>query len=215
MSQTRRTRIQIRNEAKILKAAQEVFAAYGFHGATVERVAAKADMSQPNVHHYFKTKADLYIAVLDQTLDIWMEPLSGLDPDGEPQAELRSYIARKMELARQLPNASRIFANEILQGAPVLEPHLKNRVKSDVDQWATVIRHWISLGKLRDVDPYHLIFLIWAATQHYSDFMPQIKAVMGVRTFTKAHFAAAETSIVTIILRGLIPDARPLPPNGA
>jgi TetR/AcrR family transcriptional regulator len=205
MSENKRTRIQIRNEEKILAAAQDVFATYGFHGATVERVASLAEMSQPNVHHYFKTKADLYIAVLDQTLEIWMEPLGGLNPDGEPEAELRSYIARKMELARQLPQASRIFANEILQGAPVLGPHLKSQVKSAVDAWAVVIRHWISLGKLREVDPYHLIFLIWAATQHYSDFMPQIKAVMGLQKFTRAHFAAAEASITTIILNGLLP----------
>jgi TetR/AcrR family transcriptional regulator len=206
MLEKKRTRIQIRNEEKILEAAQSVFAAYGFHGATVEKVAALADMSQPNLHHYFKTKADLYIAVLDRTLDIWIEPLGGLDPNGDPATELSNYIGQKMDMARRHPIASRLFANEMLQGAPILEPHLKSRVKAAVEDWVVVVRLWIRAGKLRDVDPYHLIFMIWATTQHYSDFLPQVRAVMGVSRFTKAHFEAAKTSIVDIVLRGLIPD---------
>jgi TetR/AcrR family transcriptional regulator len=53
------------------------------------------------------------------------------------------------------------------------------------------------------VDPYHLIFMIWGATQHYSDFMPQIRAVTGTR-FKKADFEAARNSICSIILRGVL-----------
>jgi len=206
MPEKKRTRIQIRNEEKILEAAQSVFAAYGFHGATVEKVAALADMSQPNLHHYFKTKADLYIAVLDRTLDIWIEPLGGLDPNGDPATELSNYIGQKMDMARRHPIASRLFANEMLQGAPILEPHLKGRVKAAVEDWVVVVRQWTAAGKLRDVDPYHLIFMIWATTQHYSDFLPQVRTVMGVSRFTKAHFEAAKTSIIDIILSGLIPE---------
>src|SRR3546814_4894877 len=83
----KRTRIQARNEQRILDAAQEVFADYGFHGATIDKVAGKADMSQPNLHHYFKRKSDLYDAVLVPTLAIWLRPLPDLNPDGEPRSE--------------------------------------------------------------------------------------------------------------------------------
>lgn len=215
MTEKKRTRIQIRNEQKILQAAQEVFANYGFHGATVEKVASLADMSQPNLHHYFKTKADLYIAVLDQTIDIWIEPLGGLDPDGDPATELRRYISQKVEMARKYPVASRVFANEMLQGAPILESHLKGRLKEIVEEWVVVIRKWVADGKLRDVDPYHLIFMIWGTTQHYSDFMPQVKAVMGLSRFTQAHFSAVEESICGIILQGILPPAAAASPREA
>lgn len=198
------SRIKQRNEARILDAAQHVFAAHGFHGATIDAVAERAGMSQPNLHNYFKTKADLYAAVLDQTLSLWLELIDDLDAAGDPAAELRRYIAQKMEASRQHPEASRVFANEILQGAPVLKNHLKTRTRDNVRQFAAVIEAWVAAGRLRPVDPYHLIFLIWAGTQHYADFSAQIKLIMDVPKLTRSHFTAAEESIVSIILDGLI-----------
>lgn len=203
METTGRSRIQIRNGKKILEAGEQVFAQFGYHGATLEKVAELADMSQPNLHHYFKTKADLYLAVINELLTVWLEPLNAMDPSGEPEAELKAYINRKMELARIYPNASRIFAHEILLGAPVLQPILDTQVKAVVDHGAETIRKWVAAKRLKPVDPHHLIFMIWGATQHYADFMPQIRAVTG-RRFTKADFEAARESICEIILRGVL-----------
>lgn len=198
------SRIKQRNEARILDAAQHVFAANGFHGATIDAVAERAGMSQPNLHNYFKTKSALYAAVLEQTLGLWLELIDDLDADGDPGTELRRYIAQKMEASRQFPEASRVFANEVLQGAPVLKVHLKTRTRDNVRQFAAVIEAWVAAGKLRPVDPYHLIFLIWAGTQHYADFSAQIRLIMDVPKLTKGHFAAAEASICEIIVGGLL-----------
>ena len=200
-----KTRIQARNEARILDAAQEIFAEAGFRGATVDQIAAKAGMSKPNLHYYFKRKRDLYVAVLRRTLDLWLEPLEELDPEGDPEAELRHYIARKLYLSRVNPMASRVFANEILQGAPLLGDYLAGDLRALVRRKAEVIRHWIAAGKLNPVDPYHLIFLIWAATQHYADFAPQVTAVTGVKKLSEKHFDAVEESLCQIIFHGLLP----------
>lgn len=197
------SRLKLRNAAKILDAAQYIFAAYGYHGATIDKVAERAGMSQPNLHNYFKTKADLYSAVLDQTLTLWLDLIDDLDADGDPLAELRRYIAQKMELSRRFPEASRVFANEILQGAPVLKTLLKTRVRANVRHFAEVVEGWVAAGKIRAVDPYHLVFLIWSATQHYADFGAQIRAIMDVPKLTKAHFAAAEESISGLITAAL------------
>ncbi len=200
-----KTRIQMRNEARILDAAEHVFAEHGFRGATVDRIAARAGMSKPNVHYYFKRKADLYFAVLMRILEIWLAPLKDLDPGGDPARELRHYIAAKLRFSRDNPIASRIFATEILQGAPVLERYLGEDLRRLVERKAKVIRHWIDTGKLNDVDPYHLVFLIWAATQHYADFAPQVTAVMGRKTLGKDEFERIEDSLCKIILSGLLP----------
>lgn len=203
----KKTRIQKRNERKILDSAEEIFAEYGFGGATVDLISDKAQISQPNLHYYFKTKKTLYIAVLNRVLESWVTPLSTLDPDGDPATELSRYIAEKMEMTRRHPAASRVFANEILHGAPELETYLRTDLKQTVDRKAHVIRHWTQSGKLVDVDPYHLIFLIWAATQHYADFLPQVKAVLDIKRLNKAEFKAIETSLCTIILNGILPRA--------
>jgi TetR/AcrR family transcriptional regulator len=201
-----KTRIQLRNEARILDAAQEVFATYGYHGATIDEVAERAGISKPNLHYYFKRKRDLYLAVLRRTLEIWLVPLRELDPAGDPAVEIGNYIAQKVQLSRRFPAASRVFANEIVQGAPFLKGYLQTNLREVVDRKAAVIQHWIDQGELAPIDPYHLIFLIWAATQHYADFVPQIKAVMNVPRLNQAHFRKVEQSLSRIILHGVLAE---------
>ncbi len=203
-----KTRIQVRNESRILDAAQDVFAERGFRGATVDLIAERAGMSKPNLHYYFPRKLDLYLAVLRRTLDAWLEPFIELDPQGDPRRELRRYIARKLVLSRDNPTASRVFANEILQGAPMLGDYLAGDLKDLVDRKAQVIRQWAADGKIRPVDPYHLVFLIWAATQHYADFAPQVTAVMGKTSLGPKDFQAVEESLCAILLDGLLPRGK-------
>jgi TetR/AcrR family transcriptional regulator len=201
-----KTRIQLRNEERILDAAQEVFATYGYQGATIDEVAERAGISKPNLHYYFKRKRDLYLAVLRRTLEIWLVPLRELDRTGDPAVEIGNYIAQKVELSRRYPAASRVFANEIVQGAPFLKGYLQTNLREVVERKAAVIQHWIDEGKLAPIDPYHLIFLIWAATQHYADFIPQIKAVMNVSRLNQAHFRKVEQSLSRIILHGVLAE---------
>jgi len=201
-----KTRIQLRNEERILDAAQEVFATYGYHGATIDEVADRAGISKPNLHYYFKRKRDLYLAVLRRTLEIWLVPLRELDRTGDPAEEIGNYIAQKVQLSRRFPAASRVFANEIVQGAPFLKRYLQTNLRDVVERKAAVIQHWIDEGKLAPIDPYHLIFLIWAATQHYADFIPQIKAVMNVSRLNQAHFRKVEQSLSRIILHGVLAE---------
>lgn len=201
----KKTRIQAINEARILDAAQEIFAAYGFHGATIDRIAEKAEMSKPNLHYYFKRKTDLYVAALRRTLEVWLAPLSHLDASGDPAVELKKYIKEKVEMTRTAPIASRVFANEILQGAPFLRQYLETDLRSLVEQKTDVFRRWTAEGRMRPVDPYHLLFLIWAATQHYADFQPQVLAVMNRKRMTRQDYADIGDSLCSIILEGVLP----------
>ena len=201
-----KTRIQLRNEERILDAAQEVFATYGYQGATIDEVADRAGISKPNLHYYFKRKRDLYLAVLRRTLEIWLVPLRELDRTGDPAVEIGNYIAQKVQLSRRFPAASRVFANEIVQGAPFLKGYLQTNLREVVERKAAVIQHWIDQGTLAPIDPYHLIFLIWAATQHYADFIPQIKAVMNVPRLNQGHFRKVEQSLSRIILHGVLAE---------
>jgi TetR/AcrR family transcriptional regulator len=196
------TRIQARNKETILAAALDVFSASGFRGATVDQIAAKSEMSKPNLLYYFRRKEDIYVALLEHTLTDWLEPLRALDPHGDPLAELSRYIAVKLEMSDANPKASRLFANEILHGAPMIEKFLKGPLKLLVSEKATVIQSWIVQGKLAPVDPYHLIFAIWAITQHYADFAVQVDAVMG----HKVGPSSAQHAVTEILLRGLKPE---------
>ena len=193
------TRIQARNKEVILDAALDIFSASGFRGATVDQIASKSDMSKPNLLYYFRRKEDIYVALLEHTLTDWLKPLAELNPSGDPLTELSRYISAKMEMSEANPKASRLFANEILHGAPMIEKFLKGPLRQLVNEKAQVIQSWIAAGKLAPIDPYHLIFAIWAVTQHYADFSVQVDAVLGRREDIKS----AQKAVLEILLRGL------------
>ncbi|WP_137700632.1 TetR family transcriptional regulator C-terminal domain-containing protein [Marimonas lutisalis] len=173
------TRIQRKNTAAILDAALEVFSAHGFRGATVDQIAKAAGLSKPNLLYYFPSKEAIHAALLDGLMETWLDPLRAMDEAGDPLEAVLGYVRRKLEMSRDFPRESRLFANEIIQGAPRIGPNLSGELKELVDQKAEVIRHWIEDGKIAEINPHHLIFSIWALTQHYADFDVQVHAVLG------------------------------------
>ncbi len=203
LSQRKRTRIQIQNEARIVAAALDVFAAQGYRGSTVEQIARNAGMSKANVLYYFHTKDDIYAAVLSRTLHVWLEPLEQLEPDGDPIEQIWQYTRQKLQLSRDAPHASRLFANEILQGGNAVGPFLQSELKTLVDAKCQIIQDWIDQGRLAAVSPLHLLFLIWASTQHYADFQPQIHALHTGDE--NSLYQQAEHTLRLIITQGLKP----------
>lgn len=199
----KRTRIQAEKEATILDAGLEVFSTFGFRGATIDQIASLAGMTKPNLLYYFRRKQDIYLAVLQRTLDMWLQPLRELDAAGDPTTEIMAYIDRKLELSRDNPTASRLFAMEVLQGADVLGRVLSTDLKRLVDEKADVIRGWIDAGRIAPVDPHHLIFMIWATTQHYADFETQIRALKGATVAEPREFDAARDILTAMFIKGL------------
>ncbi|MDO5630356.1 MAG: TetR family transcriptional regulator C-terminal domain-containing protein [Paracoccus sp. (in: a-proteobacteria)] len=173
------TRIQQKNRDLILQAALDAFSAQGFRGATLDQIAESAGLSKPNVLYYFSSKDEIYRTLLTILLDTWLAPLRELNPQGDPMGEVLSYVRAKLDLSRDYPRESRLFANEILQGAPHLSELLGGGLRSLVDEAVTTLAAWIEQGRLAPVDPHHLIFSIWALTQHYADFEVQVRAVLG------------------------------------
>lgn len=172
------SRIQLRNRGLILEAALEVFSKHGFRGATLDQIADKAGLSKPNILYYFDGKADIHVTLLNQLMDTWLDPLRELDPSGDPLEEILRYVRRKLEMSHEFPRESRLFANEILQGAPRMGPHLESGLKPLFDEKVAVIQAWADAGQLASVDPRHLIFSIWATTQHYADFDAQVQVLL-------------------------------------
>ncbi|MGF7004774.1 TetR family transcriptional regulator C-terminal domain-containing protein [Aminobacter sp. BE322] len=200
-----RTRIQKEKREVILEAALEVFSANGFRGSTIDQIAEAAGMSKPNLLYYFRRKEDIHETLMHRLLDTWLAPLKELDNIGDPMTELRSYIRRKLEMARDYPRESRLFANEILQGAPRIMPMLEGELKELVDEKVEVIKGWMRSGKIARTDPWHLIFAIWATTQHYADFDVQVRAVLGQDRGGDGRFEDAARFLEQLFLEGLRP----------
>ena len=174
-----RTRIQTKNRETILDAGLEVFSTHGYRGATLDQIADVAGLSKPNLLYYFASKEAIHVEVLSQLLDTWLDPLRRMNSDGDPIEELLGYVRAKLELSRDYPRESRLFANEILQGAPRMRNAIEGDLKALVTEKSAVLLAWMDQGRIARVHPVHLIFSIWALTQHYADFDVQVRAVLG------------------------------------
>lgn len=179
VAKPKRTRIQREKRELILRAALDVFAADGLRGATLARIAEEAGMSKPHVVYYFGSKEAIYVELLESLLETWLSPLRDMSAKGDPLAEILTYVRRKLRMSCEMPRESRLFASEILQGAPHTQEQLSGGLKALVDEKAALIARWSADGRLAPIDPHHLIFSIWAMTQHYADFDVQVRAVLG------------------------------------
>ncbi len=199
----RQGQIRQANQSTILRAAERVFARAGFEGATMADIAEEAGLPKANLHYYFGNKRDLYRAVLDAVLHDWLAPLDAITPEADPAQALGSYIRLKMALSAERPDASRVFANELLHGAPVVGETLHTELRAMVLDKARVIDGWIAAGRMAPVDSTHLFFTIWAATQTYADFDVQMRAVLSEgRPLTAADQQRATQHVLTMVLRG-------------
>ena len=187
----------------ILTAALNTFSQYGIHGTRLDQVAELAGVSKTNLLYYFPSKEALYVAVMQQILDIWLAPLRAFREDLAPLVAISEYIRLKLEVSRDYPQASKLFCLEMLQGAPLVMDELTGDLKTLVADKSAIIAAWVKSGKLAPIDPHHLIFMIWAATQHYADFATQVEAVTGKTLRDEAFFQQTVENVQRIIIDGI------------
>ena len=202
--QRSKTRLGLANIDKILDSALSAFATHGLRGTRIDQIAEAAGMSKTNLLYYFNNKDALYEAVLTRTLEVWLAPLSELDATRDPAAALAAYIEQKLECSRRYPEASRLFAIEIMQGAQHLKSVLAMDLTEMVKRKSAIINGWVAEGKLRPVQPHHLLFMIWATTQHYADFAAQIGVLTGKDLSDEAFYQETLGSVTDTILRGVL-----------
>ncbi|WP_304307196.1 HTH-type transcriptional regulator RutR [Pseudacidovorax intermedius] len=192
----------------ILSAALGLFSRYGLHGTSVDQVAARAEVSKSNLLYYFANKEELYVSVLRELLHVWLEPLRGFSAEQDPREAIASYIRRKLIISRDQPDASRLFCLEMIQGAPLLREELALELRTLVERKSEVIGEWVRSGRLRPVAPHHLIFGLWALTQHYADFAVQVQAIAGRTLQDSAFFEETVENVQRLVLDGIcVPDA--------
>lgn len=196
--------IRKRNCTRILAAAARVFAEKGLEGATTQAIAELAGLPKSNLLYYFKTKEQLYRSLLEEHVRAWLSAFGRFGVGDDPALALESYVLDKVRMSFEHPDASRIFAREMISGGHHLRDFLEGELRPWVEERTQVMRVWIAQGRMHPVDPHHLLFTIWAATQTYADFAPQIAAVQGAPPDAQAQEAIAR-SVAGFVLRASIP----------
>jgi len=196
--------IREENELIILIAAEKIFARHGLKGATTKQIADMAKLPKSNIHYYFHTKLNLYRYVLESILVDWMKAADTFDTFDEPQEAIRYYVGAKMDLSRTRPFGSKVWANEIISGAPVMEEILSSRLKKWVDACVSSINTWIELKKIDNVgDAHTLLYMIWATTQHYADFDHQVMILNNGKKLSESEFEEKKQQVIDLVLRSV------------
>jgi TetR/AcrR family transcriptional regulator len=191
------------NERAILAAAESVFAERGFGGATMAAIAERAGVPKPNIHYYFPTKERLYRAVIERVLTAWLDAARSFDASDDASEALTAYIGANMDLAREMPLSSRIWASEIMRGAPVIQDFLDTTLTQWVRSRERAVRGWIAAGKLRPIEPKFLFYMIWATTQHYANAAHEIASLEDGRPLDDEMFERAKRQVIETILGGV------------
>ena len=199
----RRTDIRRENERAILEAAEKVFAEAGFGGATMQLIADMAGLPKANLHYYFATKEDLYRKVVQQIFEIWLDAASSFDNAPGPVEGIGAYIDAKMDISRTHPHGSKVWASEVMHGAPVIQDYLETTLRDWTNGRIAVIQRWIDEGKMKPVNPRHLLYLLWATTQHYADFGHQIQTLNSGKPLSEVQWKEAKASVKDMVLRGI------------
>lgn len=202
-------KIRAENLKNILEAAELSFVQHGYKGTSMQAIADAAGLPKANVLYYFKSKQALYTQVLEKISTRWDETLEHITEADEPAETLARYIANKVDLAIRYPNASKIFATEIIHGAPHLKDHLRNTLRQWVREKTRVMDAWVAQGKMAQVNTEHLIYMIWSTTQHYADFETQILTVSNKQDYDDEDVVAIKRFLIHMILTGAglqVPD---------
>jgi TetR/AcrR family transcriptional regulator len=198
----RRTEIRQQNETLILQAAEKVFAEAGFGGATMQLIADMAGLPKANLHYYFPTKEDLYRRVVQDIFEIWLQAAEAMDKAPGPVEGIGAYIQAKMDISRRHPNGSKVWAFEVMHRAPAIQDYLETTLRAWTTGRVRLIERWIAEGKMAPVDPEHLLYMLWATTQHYADFGHQIET-LNAGPLSDDDWQKATDSVKTMILRGI------------
>ena len=198
-------KIEIRrsNVDKILLGAEKVFAEKGFAGTAMADIAAEVELPRSNLHYYFSTKTELYNAVLLGLLEVWKQDALCFETYDDPRLVLSSYIRAKMTHSRTRPYGSKVWADEIIHGAPTLGLTLDASLYDWAKMKEAKIRQWVADKRILPVEPSRVLFMIWASTQHYADFDHQVNIINEHQPLSDIQFERAIHSVTSIILRGI------------
>lgn len=195
--------IRRRNVKKILLAAEKVFAEKGYGGTAMADIAELAELPRSNLHYYFSTKDELYRAVLLDLLEVWKQDAQCFEVFDDPRVVLSSYIRAKMNHSRSRPYGSKVWANEIIHGAPVLGVTLDEGLYDWAKMKEAKIRKWVEDKRILAVEPSALLYMIWASTQHYADFSHQVSMLNEHQALSELQFERAVQTVTAVILRGI------------
>ena len=191
---------------RILAAAKDLFAESGFDAVSINAIADRAGVSKANVFHHFKSKNDLYLAVLKIACSESHAQIDQFGSDkGSFVARLRDYSASHLASILQDEKISRLVQRDLLENGPKRGKEFAEQVfGQNFARLVDILRSGQKKGELRkEIDPAMLATLLIGADV----FFFQSREVL--RHFPDVSFTATperySAMLVDMLLHGILP----------
>jgi AcrR family transcriptional regulator len=141
-------------ERRILDAALDTIAENKISGTRMRHIAAKAGMSQGNLHYYFPTKADLFSALLDDMLASFVgeRERDVTDETLAPERALEVFFLQERKILKQRSKIMNVFFDFWVQGTR--DPAIREQIRVMYQAWREDMERVVQRGvKMGDYDP--------------------------------------------------------------
>ena len=146
---------------RILDAAALEFAARGFAGARVDRIARRARVNKAMLYYHFGSKQDLYRTILRRMFTSAAERLQGIaQSPGTPHDKIDQVIAALADLIRDHASFPAIMLREVAEGGAHLDRDTLTALASVPRAVASIVAQGIGAGAFRPVNPLFAYFTL-------------------------------------------------------
>ena len=159
MSQLRTPRLpqqakDLGSRDRLFAAAATEFAARGFAGASVDRIARSARVNKAMFYYHFTSKAALYREILREMFDaVAARVAATARSTADPADKIRAFVEAIAVEAEARPHFPPIWCREIAEGGAHLDDHTVVHIAAVVKTLAAIIRDGIAAGRFRPVNP--------------------------------------------------------------
>jgi TetR/AcrR family transcriptional regulator len=139
---------------RLFAAAAAEFAARGFAGASVDRIATAARVNKAMIYYHFKSKAALYREILRDMFGAVRVRVAAVSvADLSPDQKIRAYVAAIADEAEARPHFPPIWLREIAEGAGHVDAVTLGYVRDVLEALAAIIGEGVRAGRFQPTPP--------------------------------------------------------------
>ena len=143
------------SRARVFAAAAEEFAARGFDGAKVDRIAERAGVNKAMLYYHFTNKAALYRAVVGDMFASTAVAMRQLrEKGGAPEVQLAGFIEVVVREGRARPHFPAMWLRELADGGRHLDERNFGDIFGIVSTLAAILRDGETAGRFRPMPPF-------------------------------------------------------------
>jgi TetR/AcrR family transcriptional regulator len=197
------------SRAAILAAAERIFADRGLAGARTDAIATKAGVNKALLYYYFKSKEELYEAVIEDHFREFnraaLDVLSG--PGSAPDVLLR-YVSLHFDFISARHRYASLFQQFMAAGGRMPRRFVRKYFAPRSEAFGKLLERGMREGEFRRADQFHTAVSIVALIVFYFSAAPVLQLLGHSDAFSEVHLKHRKQEVLDFIRHSLFLDAK-------